>query len=298
MNNALASDNPQNSGERTAGVVLILVSVVVFSLAGVFTKGVSTGSWEVIFWRGVFATLFTTTYVIARRQIETEFLKMGRSGIAVGIVGAVGSAFFLSAFKYTSIANVILVYSSAPILASILAWLWIGERVSGKTAIACVAAFAGVAIILQGSFGDSNLFGDLLALGMTICMAILMVLYRRWPKTPAAGPAALSSLLLLPAGYFLGDIYKVSQIDFMILVVFGLTFAIASVTLGEGMKRIPAGEAALLSILETPLAPILGFAFFAEVPPLATFVGGGLVLVAVVWSQMKNGEDKWQAEKS
>jgi len=41
------------------------------------------------------------------------------------------------------------------------------------------------------------------------------------------------------------------------MAAFGLIFAIASVTLAEGMKRIPAGETALLSTLETPLAPLV-----------------------------------------
>ena len=68
------------------------------------------------------------------------------------------------------------------------------------------------------------------------------------------------------------------------LAAFGLLFAIASVTLAEGAKRVPAGQTALLSALETPLAPVLAFFIFAEVPSLATFLGGGLVLAAVLIS--------------
>lgn len=276
--------------QRGLGITMILLSVVVFSLAGVFTKGVTTGSWEVIFWRGVFSAGFIIAYTMWRRRFEIEFLKMGNSGLAVAAIGAAATACFLTAFKHTSIANVILVYSAAPIFAAVLAWLWIGERVSAKTAIACVVAIVGVAIIMQGSFGGGNLRGDILALGMTIGMAILMVIYRRWPQTPAAGPAALGSLLLLIPGFAFGNVFEVPQSDFTILVTFGLTFAIASVALGEGMKRIPAGEAALLSILETPLAPLFGFLFFTEIPPVATFVGGGLILAAVIWSQINKKE--------
>ena len=71
------------------------------------------------------------------------------------------------------------------------------------------------------------------------------------------------------------------------LAAFGLLFAIASVTLAEGAKRVPSGQTALLSALETPLAPIFAFMLFAEIPGIATLLGGSVVLFAVLFS-MRN----------
>ena len=75
------------------------------------------------------------------------------------------------------------------------------------------------------------------------------------------------------------------------MAAFGLIFAIASVTLAEGMKRIPAGEAALLSALETPLAPLFGWMFFAEIPASTTFLGGVVILLAVITTQTRQGSE-------
>ena len=69
-----------------------------------------------------------------------------------------------------------------------------------------------------------------------------------------------------------------------ILAAFGFLFAIASVTLAEGAKRVPAGQTALLSTLETPLAPVLAFIIFSEVPKHETIVGGSVVLMAILFS--------------
>ncbi len=118
-------------------------------------------------------------------------------------------------------------------------------------------------------------------------MATLMVIYRRYPKTPAAGPAALSSLVLLPLAIFYSDPFAIPFYDFLTRAAFGLIFAIASVTLAEGMKRIPAGETALLSALETPLAPLFGWMFFAGIPANTTFLGGVVILFAVLATQIK-----------
>jgi len=211
---------------------------------------------------------------------------MGYSGWAAALVGASGSAAFISAFKLTTIANVSLIYAASPLLAALLAWAWVGERLTQRVLIGCVAAFTGVAIIVSGSIGSINLRGDLLAAWMTLALAIWMVIYRRYPKTPAAGPMVLSSLVLLPFGYVLGMPFLNPPLEIMILTVFGLSFALASVTLGEGAKRLPAGETALLSTSEVAFAPLFAWFVFAELPALTTFAGGLLVLAGVVGSQV------------
>lgn len=246
-----------------------------------------SGAWEIIFWRGVFAAGFTIAYVMWRDTFRREFVFMRGSGWAVAIIGASGTAAFIPAFKLTTMANVMLIYAAAPLIAALLAWIWIKERMSLRVMLGCLGAIVGVAIIVQGSIGELNLKGDLLALWMTVVMAILMVIYRRYPATPAAGPAALSSLVLLPVAIFYGNPFVIPLYDFFVMAAFGLIFAIASVTLAEGMKRIPAGETALLSALETPLAPLFGWMFFAEIPANTTYFGGVVILFAVLATQIK-----------
>ena len=281
MQGKFAKDN-----NRLTGVVLVVVSAIVFSSAGIFTKGVSSGSWEIIFWRGVFAAGFTIVYVLWRKGWKREFSNMGISGLSVALINATGTAAFIPALKLTTMANVALVYATSPLIAALLAWLWIGERLTRKLALGCFFSFAGVAIIFQGSIGNVNFKGDLLALWMTCALAIIMAIYRRYPNTPAAGPAALSSLILLPVALMFGLPFSVPANELIILAMFGLVFAIASVTFAEGAKRLSAGETGLLSALETPLAPLFGWLVFMEVPVTASFVGGALILAAVVGTQI------------
>ena len=276
----------ERRSSRTIGIALVVVSALVFSTAGLFTKGVEAAAWDVIFWRGLFAALFTTAYILWRGSFRAEFTHMGYSGWAAALVGASGSAAFISAFKLTTIANVSLIYAASPLLAALLAWAWVGEGLTKRVLLGCAAAFTGMAIIVSGSIGGVNLQGDLLAAWMTLAMAIWMVIYRRYPKTPAAGPMVLSSLVLLPVGYMLGTPFFNPPSEIAIMIIFGLSFALASVTLGEGAKRLPAGETALLSISEVAFAPLLAFLVFAELPAFATIAGGILVLAGVVGSQV------------
>ncbi len=209
---------------------------------------------------------------------------MGRSGLTVAVVGALGTAAFISSFKLTAIANVSLIYAASPLIAALLAWLVIGEKVASRTMAGCVGALLGVAIIVSGSLGQISLNGDLLVLWMSTAMALIMVVYRRYPDTPGAGPAVLSSLLLLPFAAMFGDPFHVERGEVYVLCAFGLLFAIASVALAEGAKRVPSGQTAFLSSLETPLAPVFAFMLFADVPSTATSLGGSVVLSAVLFS--------------
>lgn len=270
--------------DYTIGVLLVLTAAVTYSTAGLFTKGVVAGAWAVIFWRGVFAAGFTALWTVRQGTFRENYYGIGGPGWAVAIVGAVGTAAFIPAFKLTSIANVSLIYAISPMIAALLAWGFIGERISARTMLGCLGALAGVAVIVSGSLGQISMYGDLLALIMTIAMASIMVIYRKYPNTPGAGPTSLQSVLLLPISFVLGQPFGVDPIEIMILAAFGLLFAIASVTLAEGAKRVPSGQTALLSALETPLAPIFAFFLFAEFPNAATMIGGAIVLLAVLLS--------------
>lgn len=270
--------------QYSISVLLLIAAALTYSTAGIFTKGVVAGAWSVIFWRGVFAALFTTGWTIGKGTFRHNFFEMGKSGWAVGVVGALGTAAFIPAFKLTSIANVSFIYAVAPLIAAVIAWLAIGERITMRTLIGSVLALVGVGIIVSGSFGQISLQGDGLALVMTAATATIMVIYRKYPSTPGAGPSVMQSLFLLPPSFILGSPLQTALFEIFVLAAFGLLFAIASVTLAEGAKRVPSGQTALIVALEVPLAPILAFIIFTEVPTTATLISGVLVLFAVAAS--------------
>lgn len=266
----------------SVGVLLLIAAAVTYSTAGIFTKGVVAGAWSVIFWRGVFAACFTTAWTVGNGTFRHEFFQMGQSGWTVGIIGALGTAAFIPAYKLTSIANVSFIYAIAPLIAAVFAWLAIGERITTRTFVSSILALVGVGIIVSGSFGQINLIGDGLALVMTTAMATIMVIYRKYPSTPGAGPSVLQSLFLIPPSLVFGSPFQTAPFEILVLAAFGLLFAIASVTLAEGAKRVPSGQTALIVALEVPLAPVLALMIFNENPTGTTLIGGALVLIVVL----------------
>ncbi|MGC3939423.1 DMT family transporter [Roseobacter sp. EG26] len=273
---------------RTTGVFLVVASAFVFSSAGIFTNAVDTQAWDIIFWRGIAAAVFTLFYIGARGRLGSEFGAFGRPALLVTVLMAAGTAAFIPAFKLSSVANVALIYAAAPFFAAGLSWLVIREAPTRQVVTASLCAFFGVLVIVSGSLGNARLLGDGLALFMTLMMAGTMVVYRVHPETTAALPAALSSVILLPAAIVFGQPFEVPTAELPHLILFGLVFAVASVTLSEGARRLPSAETALLSALEVPLAPVLAWFILVEIPTLRVVIGGAIVFLAVLWSQTRN----------
>ena len=85
---------------------------------------------------------------------------MGKSGWVVALLGASGTAAFIPAFKLTSIANVSLIYATAPFVAVAVAWAWFREKPRLVILLSSALAIVGVLIIVRGSIGGIRLKGD------------------------------------------------------------------------------------------------------------------------------------------
>ena len=271
---------------RATGLAYLLVSAISFSFAGVFIKGVDTGSWGVIFWRAAFGLLFLIVFYSTIGKFSKQ-VSMKSSGVMISLIAVVSTTAFITSFKYTSIANVVVIYASTPLLAGFLGWWMMREAMSRREVIASVATLIGVAVVVSGSLGQVNIYGDSLAIFMTVTFAVIIVLFRKFPGTPSGGVNMLSCAILIPICIAFGDPFVASMRDVLVLAVFAFLFIIAYVTLQEGAKLLSPALTALLSILETPLAPIWAWLILSEIPALSTVIGGAIVILAIIGATVR-----------
>lgn len=125
-----------------------------------------------------------------------------------------------------------------------------------------------------------------MALGMTLCMAAIMVITRRYPGIPSMQATVMSAILSAAIALpFSGAAAfgPPSLAMLPILALFGMVnLALGSVLIILGAKGLPVIETALIGSLESPLAPIWVWLAFGETPGLVTLVGGGIVFAAMV----------------
>jgi drug/metabolite transporter (DMT)-like permease len=277
------------SGSAARGQFLLLVSAFAFSSAGFFTREAPVDLWAMVFWRNIFGCAALLPFVVGSKQgVSWRFLLLLGPWGWTAIAGwSFATICFLGALTHSSVANVSIIYASAPLATALIAWLWLGEKTDHRTLGAALLALLGVAITVSGSQHSGDMFGDGLALAMTLALSGVTVIARRHGGLPALPTACLSSfvtaLAVLPLGWLSGSNFVVSGETFAWLAAFGvLSMAVALPCYIAGAAFVPAARAMLISALEMPLAPLWVWLAFAETPSTASLLGGGLVALAIL----------------
>lgn len=71
-----------------------------------------------------------------------------------------------------------------PFITALIAWGLMREPLRLQTMVASVAALCGVTLMVASGIGTGNLFGDALAMVMTVGSALCMVMVRAFRQTP------------------------------------------------------------------------------------------------------------------
>jgi drug/metabolite transporter (DMT)-like permease len=267
------------------GGFLIVVSAVAFSLAGFFTRLIPLDAWTLLFWRGIYGGLFIAGAIVWLHGRDTwEAIRaVGAAGLLVAACSTLATICFINALKRTSVADVMVITATTPFFAAAIAWLWTGQRESPITLAASVAALLGVVLTFDGALPAGRLFGNLLALIMTILISLMMVIIRRRRDTPMLPAACLSAFALAPLVAPVATPSAGLGENFVYLVLFGAAqFGVGLLLLTLGTRLISATRSALIGSLETPLAPFWVWLGFGEIPSLMTCVGGGVVMAAIL----------------
>ncbi len=265
------------------GFVLVTGSAAAWSLGGLFTRLIHLDNWTMAAWRGVFGALGLVAVMAAQRQrnVWATFRSMGWLGWVFIVQSAAGMIFYLSALTHTSVANVAVIYATAPFLAAGLGWVVLREKPSTSSVVASLVALTGVALMV--SFGrPGGLSGDLLALGMTWSMASTMVVARHYREIPILLTACIASLLSGLFAWPFGAPLAVTGHELLLLALFGIVnFAIGLPLFTFGARILPPIETALIGAVDAPLAPLWVWLVFSETPGMSTLVGGTIVFAAV-----------------
>ena len=265
------------------GILLVTAATVAWSSAGLFTRLIQLDSWTTLLWRGVFGAIAIALIScrLERKKTIIEFFSLGPAGWLFAIVSAVGMVMFISALKHTTVAHVSIVYATVPLVTVGIAWVLLRERPTKDAMVASVAALVGVGVMV-GITSDGHWLGDLLALGMTVCLALMMIITRLAPDIPLLPSAAVSALLSAAMAFPFSQSFTIAADQWLLLFLFGVVNSALGLSLFIlGAKLLPAVETALITALDAPLAPILVWLVFSETPSVSTLVGGLIVFIAV-----------------
>jgi drug/metabolite transporter (DMT)-like permease len=268
---------------------------LMWSTAGVVTRHLEHAQkFEVTFWRSFF-TMCCLLVLLPAFKGRDVFSRMRHGGWALWFSGLCWSGmftFFMLAIMLTTVANVLVTMALTPLLTAIASRIFIGHRITLRTWTAIVVAGGGIAYMYASQLGQGvSLAGTLVSLCVPIAGAA------NWTLTQNAHAkgknvdlipavligAALSSLITLPLAWP----FQASGFDLGLLFGLGLGQLAVPCVLAVACARVlKAPEMALLGLLEVIFGILLAWVGAGEVPGPDVFVGGALVIGALVSNEL------------
>jgi drug/metabolite transporter (DMT)-like permease len=272
-------------------ILLMLIITLMWSIAGVVTRHLeSAHGFEVTFWRSLFTALSLLVYFVALhgRHTWAQF-KGGQVLWLSGVMWGAMFTCFMMALTLTTVANVLITMSLAPLLSALLGRFMLGLHVPRRTWMAIFVAGAAIAWMYSSGLSSDpqHLLGSVVALGVPLAAAINWNLIRRSSASVDLLPALLIGALLscLVAGP-LSWPWRSSPHDIGLLAMLGLfQLAIPCVLAVRVARHLPAPEMALLALLEIVFGIALVWLGAGEAPSSQVMVGGLVVLVTLALNE-------------
>ncbi len=278
------SDNAASLHRK--GTLLVVAAAICWSLGGLIARQITTEAWVTVGWRGAIAAIALLVFLLIRdgRGTWTHFRNMGPGGIGVGLCFAAASISFVIALQHATVALILVVQSTAPLIAGLLAWIWMRERLGWPRILAMLVALGGILLMVSKAEGHADALGMTLSGVIAASFAIATVLTRRYSHVRMTPATCLGTAIMGVIGFAMSgaQALEVSSSDLFYLFLFGaVQLAIGLILFTTGARLIPAAEAALISLVETVLGAFWVFLFLDENPGIYALYGGALVLGAV-----------------
>lgn len=267
--------------------LVALGAVAVLSIMDAVMKHLvlAIGIFAVSVWRAAANLLVSALLYLPRRSAWPA-----RSTLVVhvmrGVVVTVMAFLFFWGIGRIPLAQAIALTFIAPLLALLLAALFLDERIGPRSVLGSVAAFAGVVVIVHGqaraAVGQEALLGAAAIIGSALCYAVNIVLMRR--QALAARPLeinffqSLTVMALWAAAVAVAGVPAWPRLEWPWIVVACLMSTTGTLLFAWAYARGEAGYLAVTEYTAFLWAGALGWIVFREPVSLSTLAGAALIV--------------------
>ncbi|HEY9079959.1 DMT family transporter [Magnetovibrio sp.] len=266
------------------GIAYLCAGVLLFVIGDALSKSlVANYSVPQIAFVKSLATLIVLLPWIARANTRAR-LKTKRPWMHAmrATFGLAEMACFLLALRTIPLADVTAVYYAAPLIATALSVVLLGERVSVQRWGAVVIGFIGMLIIVQPGNGLGLELGTIYITAGMALYAGLMIVNRIMGATESTTSMVLYAVIsetvvmgLLSPFYWT----PMSAFDALHMAALGLVITLGIFAFTRAYKCAPVATVAPFDYTALIWAVLFGYLFWNELPALSVWLGAGLILV-------------------
>ena len=301
-------DHPQHEGQLlnpiTRGIALKVAAIAAFAVMDACLKTLSAdyGSFQVTFFRGVAALPFVIALVTwkgAWGELKTAQwgLHIVRSLLAISMLAAI-----VFAFRALPLADAYTIFYAAPMFVTLLSIVWLKERVGWHRWAAILVGFIAVLSLFQPA-GLGFSWATMACLYSTVVYAVLVIvlkLMHRKESTLSLTFYFTLGMTLGSAGLSMIDWQPIQVDDIGVLLLLGLSGAVAQLLLTEAYRLAPASALAPFEYSSLIWAIGLGWMLWDDIPSSTTLLTAGVLIATGLYILHRENmhQKKVKAEKN
>jgi len=298
----------QNNNPK--GIIFILSGMALFSIQDSLIKYIfkDAALYELYFGRTLTALLLLILYLKITSKnliIRTHYPLLTTIRV---ICFFFGFSFFYISLTYMSLAMANALFFSSPFFISILAIIFLGEKIGIRRWLAIILGFVGVYVVLDPNFQNFD-YKKLAPVACALCYAISMTITKIASDKDSVysqmfhlyiGAIGISILFFIFAGKGQFNNFSDPTLQFILrewftnpgyawpyIILMGL---VASLSFYFVFSAYSIASPSVVSLFEYSLiiwAIIIGYFLFNDIPTIRTFIGVALIIGAGVYIYMR-----------
>ena len=290
------SSNNFRSHQPVLGIALRLASVLCLSamVACVKYLGPAIPAGQTIFFRGLISILVVA--IVAWHGEGLQLLKT-RNWRAHAYRASAGSAAMFCwfvALTMIPLAEMTAISFTIPLFLTVLAMLFLGERIYGYRWTALGVGFAGVVIIIGPELTQAR--GSAVGVGIGLAAAVLAAFAQMFLRRMSGHEHVVTiTFYFFVASTVFAALTVLFQawpfptaVQWLLIVLTGLFGVLGQLLMTHSYRYAEASLVAPLDYVNMLIAVAMGFFLFGEIPHVATWIGAPLVIAAgglILWRE-------------
>lgn len=284
------------NNNKLKGVIFLVSSAFFFGIMSIFIRLLGSGGlppMSQLFLRYIFAFICAFVYIFVIKKAKIKIVK--KDIVLILITTIFGYALTNLVITYsvllTQISNFLFLFYSYAIIAPILGFIFLKDRINKANIFSLVLSFIALFLLFQPNSVSTWKLGGFLSILSALGQAGYLILRKKLQQYPAnvmmfintlTGVLVLSilSLVFENSFYMKGGITHMSVKTWFTTILSGIDNFLAWFTMTKGFEYFKATSGSLILLSELLFGIFFAFIFFKEVPTFMALVGGVLILIS------------------
>ena len=282
------------------GIAWMLLSTLFFAAMHAVVRHVSASihTFEIAFFRNLFGLLVILPWLLRLGIAPLRTNRLTTHGLRAAM-NSVAMLCFFTALSLAPLTDVTALGFTAPIFATLLAVLILGERVGIRRWTAIAVGFAGVLVVLRPGFGEIGT-GAVLALTAAAVWGATLIIIKDLGRTDSSVTiTAYMSLMMTPItlvpALFVWQWPDPETLAW--LVAIGILGNLGQLTTAQALREADTSVVMPFDFGKLVWITVIAYLAFGETPSLFAWLGGAIICASAVYIVLRERRTE-QARKA